>query len=299
MPVRSLSLLLVLCCLACLPCLADDKEKSAEFAFEMKEIDKSLTVGYAVLLVDVNGDKKTDIVVVDSHRVVWYENPSWKRRLIIDKTTRADNVCAAAFDIDGDGKIDLALGADWKPFNTKSGGTLQWLKQPADLDTQWNTYPISDDEPTIHRIRFADVDGKGRPSLVVGPLMGRDSTKEKGFDDRPLRLSAYRIPKDPTKDRWVPEVIDESHRVMHNFDVVPSKGGKASDLLTASYDGLHLLRRDGEKWKKTQLGTGNQDNPKGSRGSSEVKRGKLKDGTPVIATIEPWHGDQVVVYTPP
>jgi hypothetical protein len=98
----------------------------------------------------------------------------------------------------------------------------------------------------------------------------------------------------------VPEVLDESHRVMHNFDVLPpSSKGASSQLLTASYGGVHLLRREGDKWKKTQLGAGNQANPKGSRGSSEVKRGKLKNGTPVIATIEPWHGDQVVVYTPP
>jgi hypothetical protein len=300
MPVRSLLLLLALCCLACLPCFAEDKEKQADFAFEMKEIDKSLTVGYAVLLVDVNGDKKTDIVVVDSHRVVWYENPSWKRRLIIDKTTKADNVCAAALDIDGDGKIDLAVGAEWKPFNTTSGGTLQWLKQPDDLDKPWKLYPISDDEPTIHRIRFADVDGKGKPALVVGPLMGRGSSAAKNWQDgKPLRLSAYRIPKDPTKDRWVPEVIDESLRVMHNFDVIPAKSGKGNDLLTASYDGVHLLQRKGEKWSKTHLGTGNQDKPKASRGSSEIKRGKLRNGREFIATIEPWHGDQVVVYTQP
>src|SRR5262249_30607660 len=101
---RALLPLLVLAALPCLSSSADKQEKVDDFAFEMKEIDKSLTVGYAVLLVDVNGDKKLDIVVVDSHRVVWYENPTWKRRLIIDKTTRADNVCAAAYDIDGDGK---------------------------------------------------------------------------------------------------------------------------------------------------------------------------------------------------
>src|SRR5262249_6700191 len=40
-------------------------------------------------------------------------------------------------------------------------------------------------------------------------------------------------------------------------------------------------------------------NPKGNRGSSEVKQGTLKNGRKFIATIEPWHGNQVVVYTPP
>src|SRR6516225_8369852 len=127
-------------------------------SFSMRELDKSLTVGYAVLLVDINGDGKPDIVVVDSHRVIWFENPTWKMRTILKGMTRADNVCIAAADIDGDGKIDLALGADWKPFNTKSGGTLQWLRQPKSLDEPWKMYPIGE-EPTVHRIRFADLDG--------------------------------------------------------------------------------------------------------------------------------------------
>jgi hypothetical protein len=39
-------------------------------------------------------------------------------------------------------------------------------------------------------------------------------------------LLAYRIPKDPTKDRWTPEVIDESLHVMHNFAPVSAKGGE-------------------------------------------------------------------------
>src|SRR3984893_12815137 len=93
----------------------EDKPVSDIASFQMKELDRSLSVGYAVLLVDVNGDGKPDIVVVDTTRVVWYENPTWKMRTILKGMTKADNVCIAAYDIDGDGKIDFALGADWKP----------------------------------------------------------------------------------------------------------------------------------------------------------------------------------------
>ena len=54
---------------------------AAEFPkFKTQEIDSGLKIGYAVLVTDINGDKKPDIVVVDKLQVVWYENPTWKKR---------------------------------------------------------------------------------------------------------------------------------------------------------------------------------------------------------------------------
>jgi hypothetical protein len=274
-------------------------EGTAFPTFRMQEIEKGLGVGYAVLLVDLDGDGKKDIVVVDQKRVVWYQNPDWKRRSILEGQTKPDNVCLTAFDIDGDGKLDLALGADWRPFDTRKGGTLQWLKQGKTPDDPWTLYPIAE-EPTVHRIRFADLDASGKPALVVAPLMGRDSTREKNWmDGSPVRLLAFRIPQDPTRDRWVPEVIDQSLHVVHNFTAVPALNGKGSDLLTASYDGVSRLTHKGDKWSRRLLHEANQETPNASRGASEIKQGRLKNGRPFIATIEPWHGNQVVVYTPP
>jgi hypothetical protein len=288
--------------LVCWPLAARGDETRAKPAFprfRMQEIETKLGVGYAVLLVDVNGDGKPDIVVVDQTRVVWYENPTWKRRTIVEGKTERDNVCIAAYDIDGDGKLDFALGADWKPFNTKQGGTLQWLRRGKTLDDPWTVHPIGH-EPTIHRIRFIDLYGDGKPRLVVVPLMGQNSTKENNWmDGRPVRILAYRIPKDPAHDRWVPEVIDESLHVVHNFAPVPAARGKGMDVLTASYEGVNLLTHASGKWTRRHLGKGNQDNPRSNRGSSEIKQGKLKNGRKFIATIEPWHGHQVVVHTEP
>jgi hypothetical protein len=279
---------------------AADEPKAAFPAFEMKEVDRSLGVGYAVLPVDVDGDGKMDFVVVDQRRVVWYQGPDWKKRTIIEGLTKPDNVCIAAHDIDGDGKVDFALGADWRPFDTAKGGTLQWLRRGKTLDEPWQVFPIAE-EPTLHRIRFADLYGDGSPRLVVTPLMGRGATKAKNWmDGRPARVLAYRIPKDPAKDRWEEEVLDESLHVIHNFDAIPALlRRKGRDLLTASYEGVSLFQTDGRGWHRTHIGAGNQDKPDENRGSSEVKHGKLKDGTRLIATIEPWHGHQVVVYTPP
>ncbi|MCS6851055.1 MAG: VCBS repeat-containing protein [Gemmataceae bacterium] len=268
--------------------------------FRAEEIETTLKVGYAVLLVDLNGDGRQDIVIVDTTRVVWYENPTWRRRTIIEGQTRPDNVCIAAHDIDGDGQLDLALGADWKPFNTRAGGTIQWLKRGRSLDEPWTLYPIGE-EPTVHRIRFADVLGEGKPQLVISPLMGRHSSKEKNWmDGVPVRTFVYRIPKDPVKDRWEEVVLDQTLHVVHNFWPIPSADGRRMDLLTASYEGVSLITRDeAGRWVCQRLGAGNQDNPASNRGASEVKLGRLKNGRRIIATIEPWHGHQVVVYTEP
>ncbi len=121
------------------------------------------------------------------------------------------------------------------------------------------------------------------------------------MDGAPVRLLAYKVPKDPTRDRWVPEVLDESLHVLHNFAPIPAGDGqrKGMDLLTASYEGVSLLSFQGDRWQRQPIGQGNQDYPNSNRGSSEIKRGQLKDGSPFLATIEPWHGNQVVVYTPP
>jgi hypothetical protein len=281
---------------------ADEPKKDAVFPkFEMQEIATDLGVGYAVLLVDVNGDGKKDIVVVDQKRVVWYENPTWKRRIIIENQTKPDNVCIAAYDIDGDGQIDFALGADWKPFNTKDGGTIQWLKRGKTLDEKWTVYPIGE-ESTVHRMRFVDIDGSGKPHLVVAPLMGRNSTQKANWmDGSPVRILAYKIPKDPTKDRWVPDVIDESLHVVHNLQGIKNVFNENWSILTASYEGANVLELKNHKWSRAQIGEGNQANPKSNRGASEIKLLKLKNGSSGVAcaTIEPWHGDQVVVYLPP
>jgi hypothetical protein len=265
--------------------------------FKVQEIDNQLKIGYAVLTADINGDKKPDVVVVDQFQVVWYENPTWKKHVILDGKTKPDNVCAAAVDIDGDGKLDLVLGAAWKPSDTLTPGTLQWLKNPGGADKEWAMYPIPCEEPTVHRVRAFDIDGDGKPEIVMVPLQGRGCTAKGNFTDgKPVRIMAYKIPKEPEKSaNWKPEVLSEELHVCHNFCPSASKTTRPA-FFVSSYEGAIMLFNPVGKWDAMKLNPGNQTNPKSNRGASEIKHFKSRDGA-VIATIEPWHGNQIVVYT--
>jgi FG-GAP-like repeat len=271
--------------------------------FKTQEIDAGLKIGYAVLTSDINGDKKPDIVVVDKHQVVWYENPSWKKRIILDGKSKPDNVCATAVDITGDGLPELVLGSAWKPADTVNPAQLSWLKRGKSLEDEWTLHELPCDEPTVHRVRAFDIDGDGKDEIVHVPLHGKGATPKGNYmDGRPVRVIALKIPaKDPEKkENWKTEVLSEELHVCHNFyetypqTIFPTR--PTADILIASYEGVYIIASK----KTAKIGEGNQANPKGSRGASEIKEGNVGRlfPKPVIATIEPWHGNQVVTYTP-
>lgn len=266
-------------------------------AFETVEIDNKVTIGYATAIADVNGDGKPDVLLVDKTQLAWYENPTWTKHVILDGMTTPDNVCIAAADLDGDRKAELALGAYWKPSDTIGSGSVHYLAPPEDRRQPWKLVNL-EPEPTVHRMRWADIDGDGKAELLMSPLHGRGN-QGPNFEGAGARTIAYRMPKDPASDPWVKEVIDDTLHVVHNLWPVQWDRDPAMEVLLASYEGVHLLDRGAAgKWSRTRLCEGNQQT-RPSRGSSEVKLGRLPGGGRYIATVEPWHGNQVVVYTEP
>ncbi|MBU6388051.1 MAG: VCBS repeat-containing protein, partial [Planctomycetes bacterium] len=177
-----------------------------------------LGVGYAVRAIDLSGDGKLDIAIVDSKRIVWLDNSTWKVHTIFETPANyADNVCFAPADIDRDGDIDFAIGTDWQPNNTQSGGAVGWIESPEDPRQMWTYHPILEPEPTVHRMHWIDWNRDGVAELIVAPLKGPKSTAPK-FEDVPVRLSAFYPPKDPRTQRWENQPIEVPLFVMHNFD---------------------------------------------------------------------------------
>jgi hypothetical protein len=255
--------------------------------------------GYKVAAVDVNRDGKPDIVglVTTPSFLAWYENPTWERHILT--SVAKEFIDLAPLDIDGDGRIDLAIADEFGMSRTTSGGSVHWLQCPQDPSQEWVQHAIGA-EPTSHRLRWADIDGDGRKELIVAPIMGRNAKAP--LWDVGVRLAFYRIPALPMTEPWKPILIDDRLTVLHGLAIVDWDHDGRDDILTASFEGVYLHRSQGQgdqiSWKKTRLGSGEQIDP-AKRGASEIALGKLK-GRPrgFLATIEPWHGDKVVVYTP-
>ncbi len=263
--------------------------------FEHQTIDPEFGIGYAVTVADVNGDRKPDIIGVNQNQVNWYENPTWTKHTIVNDATPRDNVCIAAADLDGDGKTELALGAFWKPSDTVGSGSVHWLARGDDPRQPWKPVNL-EPEPTVHRMRWADVDGDGKLELVMAPLHGRGN-KGPAFEGAGAKTVVYYPPKRPSSEPWKREVAEDTLHVVHNLWPVQWDDDRAEEILLASFEGVHLVDRgpDG-RWSNRKLADGNQET-RPNRGSSEIKAGILPNGKRYLATIEPWHGFQVVVYT--
>src|SRR5215210_1209105 len=166
--------------------------QTAQPPFKAQIIDSSIAIGYGIALGDVDGDGKPDILLADKKQFVWYRNGDWKKFVMIENLTEHDNVCIAARDIDGDGKVEVAVGAQWNPSetaNAEQSGSVHYLIRPADPTTIWKAVELHH-EPTVHRMKWLK-SSDGKFYLVVVPLHGRGNVNGEGEG---VKVIAYKFP---------------------------------------------------------------------------------------------------------
>jgi hypothetical protein len=258
-----------------------------EVRFSAHEIGTGLRGGYQVIVTDLNKDGRPDIIALASGmpELVWYQNPSWERHVIAGGMSGMINV--SAYDIDGDGIPELALAQGFSTNAKTSTGIVSIVTHGADVTAPWTLREI-DRIPTSHRLRWIDADGSAKKWLVNAPLIGPDSVAPDYKS--PVSIAFYR-PPDFTRET----VTDTFSGLIHGIDPVAWPNVKGQALLSAGFMGVHLHRFVGGKWDTTNLTKGDpQEWPKS--GTSDVALGRL-GATRIIGTIEPWHGNEVVVYT--
>jgi len=282
--VTSLTLALAITVGAGAPRRSGPVQRSASFDAHL--IDSALTGGYQVVIADMNRDGKPDIIAIASglSDIRWYENPGWQKHVIASGLTEPIN--AAAFDVDGDGIPEIALAHDFSNIYAQSVGTVSILTHQGDPTGLWARRDI-DRVPTSHRLRFADVDGSGHSVLVNAPLIGAKALAPTYRDHLPLLM--YR------PGAWAREVIsDGDEGVVHGLLPTRWNGDNRESIITASFLGAFLHRYDNGRWSRTRLVAGDPSAWPQS-GASDVAIGHIGRAR-FLVTIEPWHGNEVVVY---
>ncbi len=257
--------------------------------FEEQVIDGNISIGYGLALGDVDGDKKPDILLADKKQFVWYRNGDWKRFVMIENLTEFDNVCIAARDLDGDGKVEVAVGAQWNPGETTDStqsGSVHYLVRPEDPTQLWKAMPLPH-EPTVHRMRWAK-SGDGSFYLLMLPLHGRGNKNGEG---EPVKFISYKFKKDAGKD-WNITVVDQSMHMTHNFDIVEDNASKKTDIYIGGKEGVRIIPAF-----KNNAGSKSQEITGVGHGAGEVRIGRSKNKDRFIAAIEPMHGTALVSYS--
>ncbi|WP_226894701.1 FG-GAP repeat domain-containing protein [Luteolibacter marinus] len=244
--------------------------------FRAESLDAKLGIGYGLAITDIDGDGKPDIVLVDAKETVWYHNPDWTKHRMTGALTKLDHVCVAACEIDG--KPEVAIGAGWNPGDTRNSGAVFSLTTPEDRRAEWPAR-AQHHEPTVHRMHWVKESGQNH-FLAVLPLHGCNNVNTEGDG---IRFLGYR----PQADKeWPTFLINGDFHLAHNFDPVPWPGNEGEAMLVACKEGVHLIESSGDEWTAK---------PMTAKGSGEVRLGKLPNGQRMIATIEPFHGNEVVV----
>ncbi len=259
-------------------------------AFTAKTVDDKISIGYGLAIGDVDGDKKPDILLADAKEIVWYKNPGWEKSVIAKNLTLRDNVCIAARDLDGDGKVEIAVGAQWNPGETTNeaeSGAVFYLMRPEKAGDLWKPVKLPH-EPTTHRMHWAQT-GARRYALVVLPLHGRGNVNGAGAG---VKIIAYTFPDKPgDAAAWKQTVLDSALHVTHNFDL--RSDTDCDELLIGGKETIFRALPQGEGWMIMPLERTDITIPPWG-GAGEVRYGP---GPNQVACIEPFHGPHLTLLT--
>ncbi len=216
--------------------------------FRVQEIEKSLKVGYGVVVANVNADDKPDIVVADAGRVLWYENPSWERHTIIENDKagiKTDNVCLDVYDIDGDGKLDVAARRRLAA-GQHAGRRLASLAEAADREHRSAVAGLPH--------RRADPHAPPRPTSATST-----ATAARRADRRPAEGEGQHRQgelggqgradplQDPRHARLARREVDaggDDRSAPRHAQLLPRADPGWRGVITASYEGLNAVQPD-------------------------------------------------------
>ena len=274
-------------------CSATEEPRStAPVTFQAHDIAE-YRGGYAVEVADFNSDGLLDVVAnsTGNPELVWHENPTWEPHVIVSDTRGIVNKAVA--DIDGDGIPEVAIQSSFAMQAANSEG-INWVaRSGGNPEGDWDAQPIDRFE-TSHHVVWVDLDGDGELELVNAPLIGPGSLAPT-YDQDSASVFWY------GQANWDRGIIADADipGIIHRVRKVSWDTGGRDEILVASFEGIGLYRAQGMgdamTFEKELISRGHVEAAP-RLGSSDVGSG-MSNGQRILGSVEPWHGNEVVVYT--
>ncbi len=279
--------------------------KPREKPFERIFFDPALAAVHDVVLADLNGDRRPDVLTMsDRNNLRWYEIPQdprrpWRRHDI----GLSVHAGIAAGDLDGDGDLDVVRSNQW--FENADGRGIRWIahenipfgnpKQPFPLATRCAVVDLDRDGDadlvmTENEIRagrigwLENLDGRGG-RWQLHPLRQRDSARRGAYhslvvadfdqdgdaDVFTCEMEAIAGDKPPRWFLW--ENADGRGGVFVEHTILDAGLG-GHEVVAADFDGDGDLDLAGKLWRPRK------DNANGGRNHVDFLENLLKAPTP-------------------
>lgn len=145
-------------------------------------VDQQINGIHGLLKGDVNGDGRTDLLANSAQPVgpfpnsaAWLEVPpdphsstAWKRHIFARRDAPGLSHYLGIGDVNGDGRMDIAMGAKGGPQDTTGQGEwFAWWEAGADPTRPFTKHELPGPQPGATNIQQADVDGDGDTDFIA------------------------------------------------------------------------------------------------------------------------------------